>query len=241
MAVYTYGTTDITWSSTDAWANKVQGLSNISSKNSGTAQEWPTDIYSDVGTTSISIGKELQSKSLFYGNVRATANGSVRVSAPYTTSYTTGAIAVKNVNLSVHGSVSLQASATYPYLFQKWTVTNSSSATSVGNSTTLTLGVGDRTGNTDFYAWFTTPSSYSVNLSYSAQDVNACDGAQNTTVYWSQSDGNNWANAYIIYQDSALTKPIKTAGYYGDGQYYAYINASGQPGIPTPCGLLYQP
>ena len=42
MAVYSYGTTNLSWSSTDNWANEISGNSNISV--SGSSSSWADDI-----------------------------------------------------------------------------------------------------------------------------------------------------------------------------------------------------
>lgn len=233
MAVYTYGATNVSWSSTDSWANEINGLSNI--HTSGSAGAWADDMYTLPGPSSISVGTELKSQAIFYGQVTANANGSVRVSSPYTTSYTTGTITIKNVNLSVHGAVVLQASPTYPYIFQGWTTNNTGV---IGTSTSLTLNSTTATTSTTFYANFTVPASNTVSLAYhlNTAEISCSDwhGGSRTDYYYSSDDAGQWFDAYRLYSNAALTAVAKE-GWYSDGDWVVYVDNTGAPGIPQMC------
>ena len=65
MAVAEYGTTNISFSSTDTWANNVDGNDNISVSGSN---GWARDIVDDPGANNLSVSGELRSNKLFYGN-----------------------------------------------------------------------------------------------------------------------------------------------------------------------------
>ena len=155
MPVFTYGTTNINFSSTDTWANEINGLSNISV--SGSAKSWADDMYTLPGPNNISLGTELRSQAIIYGTVSGGSNGSWRVSYPYTTSYSTSAITIKNVNLTTHTYVRLQANPTYPYVFSQWrgdgTVISSNATIDINTTTFNTVST--------FYAEFTTAASSS--------------------------------------------------------------------------------
>ena len=53
MAVHTYNTTNISWSSTDDWANEVDGDDNISV--SGSANSWGDDLFPATGGSNIKV------------------------------------------------------------------------------------------------------------------------------------------------------------------------------------------
>lgn len=224
MPVYAYGSTNISFSSTDTWANEISGLSNISV--SGSASSWADDMYTLPGPNNISIGTELRNQSIFYGTVSGGSNGSWRVGGPYTTSYSTSAITIKNVNLTVHTSIRLQANPTYPYVFQQWrgdgSVISTSSTIDITTSAFNTIST--------FYAEFTTPASNSTTLS---GPHNTCGEGSDITVYWSTADGSDWEDAYKLYTNASLTTELGN-GKYDDGSVQAQVT-NGSPGIPTSC------
>ena len=231
MAVYSYGTTNLSWSSTDNWANEISGNSNISV--SGSSSSWADDIVTLPGPNNVKVSEELKSQKLFYGNVIATSNGTVRVSSPYTTSYSGATIAVKNVNLTEHTDVRLQASPTYPYVFTKWS-SNSGGSDSLSTSNPLVLGESDETSTVNFYAIFGNPSSNSATLSYDSGDTDgACNSVADTTVYWSDDDGANFYDAFKLYSNASLTTTV-TDGFYSDGSKAGEVT-SGIPGVPEDC------
>ena len=224
MPVYTYGTNNISFSSTDNWANEISGLSNISV--SGSASSWADDMYTLPGPNNISLGTELRSQAIIYGTVNGGSNGSWRVSYPYTTSYSTSAITLKNVNLTTHTYVRLQANPTYPYVFQQWrgdgNVISTSATIDVNTSTFNTISV--------FYAEFTTPASYSETIS---GPNTTCGAGSDVTVYWSTADGTDWYDAYKLYTNASLTTQLGN-GTYDDGVKQVVV-VNGSPGIPNNC------
>jgi len=224
MPVFTYGTTNINFSSTDTWANEINGLSNISV--SGSAKSWADDMYTLPGPNNISLGTELRSQAIIYGTVSGGSNGSWRVSYPYTTSYSTSAITIKNVNLTTHTYVRLQANPTYPYVFSQWrgdgTVISSNATIDINTTTFNTVST--------FYAEFTTAASNNTILN---EPSNTCGEGEAITVYWSTSDGSDWEDAYKLYTDASLETELSN-GKYSDGSIQATVT-SGSPGIPTSC------
>ena len=229
MAVYAYGATNISFSSTDNWANNVTSATNIKASGSNS---WGTDIDDDLGATNISLG-DLRNDDFFYGTVNATSNGQVRVSAPYTTSYTNGSITVKNVNFSDHATVTLQASATYPYVFTKWS-SDSGGSDSLGTNASLNLTSSDNTSVTAFYAIFGNPSSNSATLKYSATGHSqACSSSSTSTVYWHSDDGSNFFDAFKLYTNASLTTEVSN-GYWSNGTKSVQVT-SGIPGVPEDC------
>lgn len=236
MAVYSYGASNVNFSSTDNWANNVTSATNIRASGSNS---WGTDIDDDLGATNISLG-DLRNDDFFYGTVNATSNGQVRVSAPYTTSYTNGSITVKNVNFSDHATVTLQASATYPYVFTKWS-SDSGGSDSLGTNTSLNLTSTDNTSVTAFYAIFGNPSSNTLtNLGYHASsDETSCNNS-GTTIYWHSDDGSTWYDAFKLYSNASLTTTVADGRYSnnalgGDGKVVTVTN--GIPGIPRDCAI----
>ena len=222
-----YGSNNINFSSTDTWANEISGLSNISV--SGSASSWADDMYTLPGPNNISLGTELRNQSIIYGTVTGGSNGSWRVSYPYTTSYSTSTITIKNVNLTTHTKVSLQANPTYPYVFTSWTNGGPSGAVL---STSATIDVNTSTHNTvsQFYANFSVPSSNSTTLNGPS---NTCGEGESITVYWSTADGSDWEDAYKLYTNASLTTELSN-GKYSDGSIQVTVT-NGSPGIPTLC------
>lgn len=228
MPVYAYGSNNINFSSTDTWANEITGLSNISV--SGSASSWADDMYTLPGPNNISLGTELRNQSIIYGTVTGGSNGSWRVSYPYTTSYSTsGFIVLKNVNLTTHTKVTLQANPTYPYVFTSWT---NGGPTGTVLSTSATIDVNTSTHNTvtTFYANFSVPATNNTLLNGPS---NTCREGEAITVYWSTSDGSDWEDAYKLYTNSSLTTELSN-GKYSDGAIQVTVT-SGSPGIPTSC------
>lgn len=224
MPVYAYGSNNINFSSTDTWANEISGLSNISV--SGSSSSWADDMYTLPGPNNISLGTELRNQSIFYGTVNGGSNGSWRVAGPYTTSYSTSAITIKNVNLTVHSTVRLQANPTYPYVFSQWrgdgSVISSNATIDINTTTFNTIST--------FYAEFTTAASNNTVLNGPS---NTCGEGESVTVYWSTSDGSDWEDAYKLYTDASLETELSN-GKYSDGTWQVNVT-SGAPGIPISC------
>ena len=153
MAVAEYGTTNISFSSTDTWANNVDGNDNISVSGSN---GWARDIVDDPGANNLSVSGELRSNKLFYGNVVTKTNITAQVTLPYTsgTVNASSTLAIKNNSFNDNTTVRLVASPTYPYIFQKWT-SDSGGSTSISTDATLNLTATDHTSVTNFYCWST--------------------------------------------------------------------------------------
>ena len=92
MAVYTYGATNISFSSFDTWANNVGSDSNVTMNNA-----LADAVPSNSNPTSAS---EIRNNNWFYGQLQVSANGFVDVSATgYSVADATGTTTLKNVNL----------------------------------------------------------------------------------------------------------------------------------------------
>jgi len=149
MAVAEYGTTNITFQSTDTWANNVDGNDNISVSGSN---GWARDIADDPGATNLSVNSELRSNKLFYGNVVTKTNITAQVTLPYTSGTVSAgsSLAIKNNSFNDNTTVRLVASPTYPYVFQKWTSDTGGSTTISTNATlTTTVSAGKYSNGTE--------------------------------------------------------------------------------------------
>lgn len=224
MAVAEYGTTNISFSSTDTWANNVDGNDNISVSGSN---GWARDIVDDPGANNLSVSGELRSNKLFYGNVVTKTNITAQVTLPYTsgTVNASSTLAIKNNSFNDNTTVRLVASPTYPYIFQKWT-SDSGGSTSISTDATLNLTATDHTSVTNFYCWSTSPGSNNASIGYHASDAATACGASGTTVFWNDDDGSNFDDAYAFYTDATLTTTV-SAGKYSDGTTVLTVDANG--------------
>ena len=221
MAEYTYGATNISWSSTDTWANNVTSATNIAVSSSN---GWARDIVDDPGADNIGVNNELKSNKFFYGTLHTKANVSAQVTLPYTSTSISqnSSQVIKNNSYNDNATVRLVASPTYPYVFQKWT-SDSAGSNSLSTSATLNLTSTDHTSVTNFYAHVTSPATYSANLGFNGSSKStACAGSGNT-VYWPQDDGANFYQAYKLYTNATLTSTAQT-GYYSDGTTVVFSN-----------------
>ena len=147
MAVITYGTTNIAFSTFDTWSRA--GFASNSNINLGSVL---TDAYPAESTpNSVS---EIYNRSWFYGNVISTGNGTVAVTYPYSSGTSTGTINIKNVDYGTYAYVRLSAVGTYPYNFTQWRTASGGGGTQISTSATLDLYVGSQTSVTNFYAYF---------------------------------------------------------------------------------------
>ena len=233
MATYTYGATNVSWSSTDDWANEISGLSNIST--SGSARSWADDMYDLPGPTNISAGTELKSQTIFYGDVFAGANGQVRVSAPYVTSYA-ASHKIKNVNLSVHANIILEAAPTYPYIFSHWSP-NAANTTIIGTSTSLTITATNLQAPSSYWANFKAGASQTADVFYAPDAQSACISSDRRTVYWPAGDGNSFQLAYALFSDAEFLTPAED-GWYSDRTYTMQQSGGRLVGIAQNCNLL---
>jgi hypothetical protein len=153
MAVASYGTTNIAFSSFDTWSNQFASDSNISLNtlmdNLEPADGAPHQV------------SEIRSNAFLYGSVVAETGGTVQITSGYTQA-SAASFTLANVNFASIASVTIQADATYPYTFHSFrTATggggSSLSTTGTGTTTgTITLNSGNHTGVSTFYAYFTT-------------------------------------------------------------------------------------
>jgi hypothetical protein len=149
MAVHTYGTTNISFSSFDTWANNIASDSNVT-MNNALADASP----SNSNPTSAS---EIYNNNWFHGQLQVSTNGKVDVSGPGSYSIdnqSAGTVTLKNCNLD-EGNLTLTAdeTAAYPHTFTRWR-RDSSSGAEITTSNTLTISSGTETGTTLFYAEF---------------------------------------------------------------------------------------
>ena len=233
MAVHEYGNTNITWSSTDDWANNVDGDDNISTSGSA---GWARDIITDPGATNLSANSELKANKLFYGNVVTKTNITAQVTLPYTSGTVSAgsSLAIKNNSYNDNTTVRLVATPTYPYVFQKWT-SDTGGSTSISTDATLNLTATSHTGVTNFYCWSTSPSSNNASLGFHASTAStACAQSTNVTVYWNAGDGSAFDDAFAYYTDATLTTAV-SAGKYSDGNSVLTVNSDGEITAGTIC------
>lgn len=147
MAVYTYGTTNISFGTFYIWSNGVASNSNVTMNNAlndaSPANSNPTQA------------SEIYNNNWFYGTLQVSTGGYVDVSAgDYSLANSTGAT-LKNVNLDLNNLVlTADEAAAYPRTFVRWRA-GSSSGTQIQTGTTLTLTSATQTATTVFYAEFT--------------------------------------------------------------------------------------
>ncbi len=147
MAVHTYGTTNIAFSSFDTWSNNVSSDSNDTMNNAlGDA------VPSNSNPTSAS---EIYNNNWFYGSLQVSTGGYVDISATgYSVADSQGAT-IKNVNLDESNlTLTADESAAYPRTFVRWRA-GGSGGSQISTNTTLTLTAADQTSTTVFYAEFT--------------------------------------------------------------------------------------
>ena len=147
MAVYTYTSTNIDFSTFDVWSNA--GFTNDTNITLSTVL---TDAY-PAAAAPYSVS-EIYNRSWFYGSVASTGNGTVEVTYPYTAAASTGTIVVKNVDYSVYSYVRLVATGTYPFNFSEWRTASGGGGTQISTSATLDLTSADYTSQQTFYAYF---------------------------------------------------------------------------------------
>ena len=148
MAVFTYTTTNINFSTFDSWSN-----TNFTDDTNITLSTVLDNAYpAESAPHSVS---EIYNRSWFYGNVISEGNGSVQVIQPYTSVTSTGTIAIKNVDYSVYSFIRLTAAGTYPFTFSEWRTASGGGGTQISTSANLDLTVSDYTSQVNFYAYFT--------------------------------------------------------------------------------------
>lgn len=154
MAVQTYGTTNISFSSFDTWSNQFSSDSNISLNTL-------MDNLEPADTPPHQVS-ELRSNSFLYGTVTAETGGSFQVTSGYSTSAGLTSHTLENVNFGSIASVTLTATATYPYTFHSFRTASGGggsvlSSTGQGTTTgTYTISAANAGDFTNIYVYFTT-------------------------------------------------------------------------------------
>ena len=153
MAVQSYGTTNISFSSFDTWSNQFSSNSNISLNTL-------MDNLEPADTPPHQVS-EIRSNAFLYGSVQAGTGGTVSVTSGYTQG-AASSFTLENVNFNSVSSITITATATYPYTFHSFRDAsggggNALSTTGAGSTTgTITLTSSTHTGVSVFYAYFTT-------------------------------------------------------------------------------------
>lgn len=147
MAVFTYGSNNISFQTFQTWSNGVAAQTNTSLSGS------LSDFY-PAQAAPFAVSEMAPNTSIFYGVISADNGGTVALSAPYSVGATTS-FTVKNLLISTY-SITAVASATYPYVFDSWRDATGGGGNQLSTNSTLTLTDVDHTGVTTFYAYFTT-------------------------------------------------------------------------------------
>ena len=148
MAVYTYGTTNISFGTFYIWSNNVASNSNVTMNNAlgdaSPANSNPTQA------------SEIYNNNWFYGQVQVSTGGYVDVAAgSYTLNDITTTTTLKNVNLDLNNLVlTADETAAYPRTFVRWRA-GGSGGSQIQTGEVLTLTSATQTSTTVFYAEFT--------------------------------------------------------------------------------------
>lgn len=148
MAVYTYGTTNISFGTFYIWSNNVASNSNVT-MNDALGDASPAN-------SNPTQASEIYNNNWFYGQLQVSTGGYVDVSGPgsYSLSDQTGTVTLKNCNLD-EGNLVLTAdeTAAYPRTFTRWRA-GGSGGTEIQTAEVLTLAAVTQTSTTVFYAEF---------------------------------------------------------------------------------------
>ena len=147
MAVFTYGANNISFESFTTWSNGITESINVGLTAA-------VSDFSPANSAPFQISEFAPNTSIFYANITANTGGTVSMSAPYTVAGTTS-FTVKNLLISTY-SVTIAASANYPYTFDSWRDATGGGGSQLSTNSTLTLTETDHTSVTTFYAYFTT-------------------------------------------------------------------------------------
>ena len=148
MAVHTYGTTNISFSSFDTWSNNVASDANVTMNDAlGDA------VPSNSNPTAAS---EIYNNNWFHGQIQVSSGGYVDVAATgYSLADQEGTVTLKNVNLDESNlTLTADETAAYPRTFVRWRRENSSGA-EISTNEVLTLNSSTEASTTVFYAEFT--------------------------------------------------------------------------------------
>ncbi len=146
MSRYTYGASGpIAFSTFDTWANNVSSDTNTGLDNA-LSDFYPTQSAPYEASL-------LLNSAIFYGNVVAGTGGTVAMTAPYSQG-ATSSFTLKNFDTNDY-SLTLVASATYPYTFHSWRTAAGGGGSQLSTSATYTP-TGGALDTATFYAYFTT-------------------------------------------------------------------------------------
>lgn len=148
MAVHTYGTTNISFSSFDIWSNGVSSDSNVTMNNA----------LSDASpaNTNPTAASEIYNNNWFHGELQVSTGGFVDVSAgSYSLSDVSTTTTLKNVNLDLNNlTLTADEAQAYPRTFVRWRA-GGSGGSEIQTAEALTLTSATQTSTTVFYAEFT--------------------------------------------------------------------------------------
>jgi len=145
MSYYSYGTTNIAFSTFDIWANNVSSDTNAGIDNA--LSDWyPTQ--SAPYQVSTLLGADC-----FYGGAATNdgAKGKVSMTSPYSIG-DSNSFTVKNFDLGAY-TLTFVANDVYPYNFHSWRTANNGGGSQLTTSTTLTITTAT-TQLTTYYAYF---------------------------------------------------------------------------------------
>ena len=148
MAVYTYGTTNISFGTFYIWSNNVASNSNVTMNNAlGDASP---------ANSNPTAASEIYNNNWFYGQVQVSTGGYVDVAAgSYTLNDVSTTTTLKNINLDLNNLVlTADEGAAYPRTFVRWRA-GSSGGAQIQTGEVLTLSSAVQTSTTVFYAEFT--------------------------------------------------------------------------------------
>lgn len=148
MAVHTYGTTNISFSSFDIWSNGVSSDSNVTMNNA----------LSDASpaNTNPTAASEIYNNNWFHGELQVSTGGFVDVSAgSYSLSDVSTTTTLKNVNLDLNNlTLTADEAQAYPRTFVRWRA-GGAGGSEIQTAEALTLTSATQTSTTVFYAEFT--------------------------------------------------------------------------------------
>ena len=147
MAVYTYTTTNMNFSTFNIWSNGVASNSNVTMN----------DALSDAipANSNPSSASEIYNNNWFYGSLQVSTGGYVDISGAYTVNNVNTTTTLKNVNLDLSNLVlTADETAAYPRTFVRWRA-GGSSGSQIQTAEALTLTTSTQTSTTVFYAEFT--------------------------------------------------------------------------------------
>lgn len=150
MAVASVPTNNISFGDFDSWSTEFSGNSNIN-------LDTLLANFSPAYTRPHSIS-DIRSDGIIYGQVQVDTGGSVAIAGAYSQTLSAGTTTdLNNVNGS-ETSITLTATAVYPYTFARWR-SGGSGGSEISTSSAITLNASNFTSVTLFYCEFTTTHS----------------------------------------------------------------------------------